>query len=163
MRPSEVAKRITGFSTPFGGVSWIAPEAEVTVVRRIIRYLEDRRVLFNPSELEDPGHCVESVVDIRGFLTTELGQLPDGELAARLAAMRAACRKFLDGLRYPDGRPLRLRMGFGGGFEEWVFVTALGELRGVIGVLIAELAVAYAVEVESDLASILPAEPDGDV
>jgi len=55
MRPSEIAKRLTGISTPFGGVSWVAPEAEVAVARRVIRFLEDRRVLYNPSELEQPG------------------------------------------------------------------------------------------------------------
>ena len=41
MRPSEIAKRLTGISTPFGGVSWVAPEAEVAVARRVIRFLED--------------------------------------------------------------------------------------------------------------------------
>jgi len=111
MRPSEIAKRLTGFSTPFGGVSWVAPEAEVTVARRVIRFLEDRRVLFNPSELEEPQHCVQSVIEIRRFLTDELGELPDDDLAAQLGALRAACRKFLDSLRRGDGRPLGVPHG----------------------------------------------------
>ncbi len=163
MRPSEIGKRLTGFSTPFGGVSWTAPEAEVLVARRVIRFLEDRRVLYNPFELEDPRHCVESIVAIRQFLTEELGHLPDDDLSAQLGALRAACRKFLDSLRRPDGQPLHLPHGmFHGGFEEWVFVTALGELRGVAGVLVAEIAAKYHLDVEDGLASILPADPADD-
>ena len=163
MRPSEIAKRLTGISTPFGGVSWVAPEAEVAVARRVIRFLEDRHVLYNPSELEQPLHCVDSVIEIRRFLTAELGNLPEDDLAAQLGALRTACRKFLDSLRSGDGRPLRVPHGmFHGGFDEWVFVTALGELRGVAGVIVAELATKYDLDVENALASILPAEPDVD-
>jgi len=39
-------------------------QAEVTFVRRGDPVLEDRRVLCNPFELEDPRHCIESVVGI---------------------------------------------------------------------------------------------------
>jgi hypothetical protein len=43
------------------------------VARRVISYLEDRRVLYNPTELEVPQHCIQSVLDIRHFLSHELG------------------------------------------------------------------------------------------
>ena len=77
--------------------------------------------------------------------------------------MRTACRKFLDTLHYPDGRPIPVHHGmFHGGYPEWVFTTALGELRGVIGVLVAELAAKYHVDVDGDLASILPDDTDAD-
>jgi hypothetical protein len=156
-------KRLRGFSTPFGGLSWEAPEAEATVARRVIRFLEDRRVLYNPSELEEPHHCVMSVIEIRRFLTAELGDLTNGDLASRLAAMRAACRKFLDALSYPDGRTMSIPHGmFQGGYPEWVFATALGELRGVIGILVAEIAGQYHLDVKGELVTILPADPDAD-
>src|SRR5271163_1095917 len=126
-----------------------------------IRFLEDRRVLYNPSELEQPLHCVDSVVEIRRLLTLELGSLPDDDLAGQLGVLRAACRKFLDALRRPDRRPLHLPPGMlRGGPDEWVFVTALGELRGVTGVIVAELATKYDLDVADDLFSILPADPD---
>lgn len=164
MKPSEIVRRLSGFSTPFGGVSWEAPEAGAAVARRVIRFLEDRRVLYNPSELEQPDHCVESVLGIWRFLTSELGNLADQDLAAQLSAMRAACRKFLDRLRHPDGHPLSIPTGmFHGGYSEWVFTTALGELRGVIGVLVAELAAKYHLDVEGQLATILPDDPTSDL
>ncbi len=163
MRPSEIVRRLSGFSTPFGGVSWEAPEAGATVARRVIRFLEDRRVLYNPSELEQPSHCVQSVLEIRRFLTAELGNLADQDLASQLSAMRTACRKFLDAPRYPDGQPLPVQYGiFHRGYPEWVFTTALGELRGVVGVLVAELAAKYHVDVDGELATILPDDPETD-
>jgi hypothetical protein len=102
-----------------------------------------------------------SVIEIRRFLTAELGDLTDGDLASRLSAMRTACRKFLDALSYPDGRTMSIPQGmFHGGYPEWVFSTALGELRGVLGILIAEIAAQYHLDVEGELATILPADPD---
>jgi hypothetical protein len=87
---SEIANRLTGISTPLGGVSWQAPELEVSAARRLIAFLEDRRVLYAPDSWEVPSHCVHSVLEIRHFLTAELGKL-DGkaELSASLRAMRA--------------------------------------------------------------------------
>ena len=49
---------------------------------------------------------------------------------------------------------------FRGGFDEWVFISALGELRGVTGVIVAELATKYGLDVEDGPATILPADPD---
>lgn len=75
MKFSEIAKRLTGFSTPVFGVSWNPPESERVVAKRVIAQLEDRRVLYNPSEMEVPDQCVTSVVDIRRMLSRELGSL----------------------------------------------------------------------------------------
>lgn len=96
MKFEDIVKRLTGISTPFFGVSWNPPEAERDIARRIIAFMEDRRVLYAPSEMEVPQHCVDSVIHIREFLTDEIGKLEtDKEIAKSLRAMRAACRKFL--------------------------------------------------------------------
>ena len=42
------------------------------VARKVITFLEDRRVLFVVYELESPSHCAESIVKIREFLTEQL-------------------------------------------------------------------------------------------
>jgi hypothetical protein len=41
-----------------------------------------------------------------------------------------------------------------------LFIDALGELRAVFGVHVAQLSAKFGIDVEDDLASILPAEPD---
>jgi hypothetical protein len=104
-----------------------------------------------------PSDCVASVIEIRRFLTSERRDLSDDALDAQLSALCSACRKFLDSVqRVP------LPHHSGGGFQDWVFTTALGELRGVFGVLVAEIATKYRLDIEDELASILPREPDTD-
>jgi hypothetical protein len=69
--PSFV-KRINGISTPIFGVSWNPGKPERDIARQVISYLEDRRVLYAPSERELPSHCVDSVLQMRQFLTSRI-------------------------------------------------------------------------------------------
>jgi hypothetical protein len=160
MKFREVVPRVTGLSVPIFDVQWSPPEAERLAARRVLAYLEDRPVLFAPSEMEIPIHCVESVIQIRAFLTQEIGMLDaDQELALSLRAMRAACRKFLATVEADDRRAIRFGASLGH-FASWVFNGAVGELRGVFGIHIARLAVAHGLDVEGQLALILPADPN---
>ena len=79
------------------------------------------------------------------------------ELAAILNAMRASCRKFLNvvGPAPPSPQPF-------GGPAGWAFNQALGELRGVFGVHVGQLAVRYDLELPDELEAMLPASPDDD-
>lgn len=159
MKFKEIAKRVTGFSTPIFGVSWTPSESERAVAKRILAELEDRRVLYNPSEMEIPDHCVMSVVEIRRMLSNEIGTLDEeSPLADSLRAMRAACRKFLDTTQ-SDDRIVRYGSHHGH-FASWYFNGAVGELRGVFGVHLAQIAAQYGLDIEDDLAAILPAEEE---
>lgn len=156
MKFRDITSRLTGISTPVFGISWNPPESDLAIARRVLRYLEDRRVLYVPHELELPEHCVHSVLEIRHYLTHELGSLQDGPLSQALSAMRAACRKFLDTVQVDDHRIIQ--HGFDNGhYASWVFLSAIGELRGVFGVHIAALASAHGLDVERQLAAIIPA------
>jgi len=55
------------------------------------------------------------------------------------------------------GQPRRPRFRSLGDFE---FFAALGELRAVFGIHIAQLAVKYGIDVEDELAAILPIEDE---
>jgi hypothetical protein len=91
----------------------------------------------------------------------------DRVLADSLRAMRASCRAFLERLqldpkldefeiihRYHADpyRPI--------GLHDWVLNQAIGELRGVFGIHLALMASRYGIDVEEDLATILPPDPD---
>lgn len=58
MRFKEILSRLTGISVPVFGVSWNPPEADCAVGKRAVAFLEDRRVLYAPSKMEVPEHCV---------------------------------------------------------------------------------------------------------
>ncbi len=119
------------------GISWNPPEADVSRAWRVVNFLEDRRVLYVPSEMEVPSHCVTSILEIRSFLTDVLDDLPfESELSQNLRAMRAACRKFLHVAAGDEPRIL-LNGGRRGDWASWVFNGALGELRGVFGIHLA--------------------------
>jgi hypothetical protein len=97
----------------------------------------------------------DSVLEIRRELTVALQGCPeDPELVEPLRAMRAACRKYLDAT---DPHARRIRHSYAGDVE---FASALGELRGVFGLHLARLCVAFGVDVEQELAAMFPVEDD---
>lgn len=157
MKFAEILKRLTGISTPIFGVSWNPAESERAVAKRVIAKLEDRRVLYNPSSVEVPEHCARSVIEIRHLLSDELGKVDNGtNIAKSLRAMRVACHKFLDSVG-ADERIIR----FGadpGHFASWEFISAIGQLRGVFGVHLAQIAAQYGLDIEGELASIIPGQ-----
>lgn len=158
MKFTEIVSRLTGISCPIFGVSWNPPETERAIAQRAITFLEDRRVLYIPSEMEVPHHCVESVLQIRTFLTKELAALKqDDDFSQSLRAMRTACRKFLN-TTHDKNQDITRHDGQWGHWASWVFNGALGELRGVFGVHIARIAALHGLDVEDELASILPAQ-----
>jgi hypothetical protein len=131
----KIASRLTGFGVPVFGISSNPPEPEIAVARRVLTFLEARRVLFNPYHLEIADQCISSVVEIRRLLTEELWRLPgDSKLADHLRGIRAGCRKFLDDMR-PGSR--RIQRSHWPGPVEPEFFTELGELRATIGFRIA--------------------------
>ena len=157
MKFSEIANRLTGISTPLGGVSWQSSDLEVSAARRVIAFLEDRRVLYAPEEMEMAEHCIRSVLEIRHFLSDEIGKHDTGSgFAASLRAMRAACRKFLDRVG-TDGREVTLYANHHGHWASWTFYSALGEMRGTFGVHLAKIAAEFKLDIEDRLAEILPA------
>ena len=122
MKYKDIIKRITGISSPIFGISWNPEHTERDFAREVITFLEDRRVLYVPSEMEVPHHCVESVLQIRQFLTSMIGKLPeDSELAKSLRAMRAACRKFLSRTGVRNGDIIRYGAS-SGHWASWEFI-----------------------------------------
>ncbi|MFI0199872.1 MULTISPECIES: DUF6650 family protein [Streptomyces] len=155
MKVLEIMRRIKGFSTPLGGVDWDLPLPQRTVAEKVVVYLEDRRVLTMSrvviNSVEEPGHCVASVLQIRETLTQILMEPDTGdELAENLKAMRAACRRFLNNVGLNHAGHVRGRT------QSAIFGAALGELRAVFGIQLAIIAARHKLELSEDLTAILP-------
>ncbi|WP_432718624.1 DUF6650 family protein [Pectinatus frisingensis] len=156
MKFDEILHRITGLSCPICGISWTPSEPEINIAKRIIIFLEARRVLYIPSEMENPTYCVESVIEIRNFLTTELSKIDEKtNLYSYVSAMRKACNKFLSRCDKKNGDIL-IHGGNWGHWASWTFAAALGEMRGTFGTMVTQIASAYGLNVEDDLANIIP-------
>ena len=158
---AETARRITGISGPFGGIQWSDPgPSDAEIIRRFFLFLEDRRVLYNPYHLEVASQVEHSIHEIRAECTRTLQALPPKAFAANpIQAIRAACRKFHDdqneAFRFFDGRWAHFEGGPG-------FFTALGSLRATVGQQAAFLAAYYNIDIEGDLATVLPALEEDD-
>ena len=72
MRFTELLNRLTGISCPVFGVSWNPVDTERSIARRIIIFLEPRRVLYSAYDYESVCPCITSVTDIKNYLTSEL-------------------------------------------------------------------------------------------
>lgn len=154
----SLVHRLTGFSLPFFGVQWTPPADEREIVRGLLTALEDRRVLFVPYHLEVVSQVTSSVLQMREILTKTLQALPETSRAAgSIRAMRAACRRFLEE-PMPDFRNVTRWRHRGDEEGDPSFFVALGELRAMFGTHIAALAYQYGLDLEPELASILPSE-----
>lgn len=153
---ANTARRVTGISSPFGGISWADPgPGDGETVRRFLVFLEDRRVLYNSMDLEVVSQVHRSIHEIREECTKTLQALPPKAFAVLpLRAIREAGRRFHDdeneqfrffddGWRQRDGGP--------------GFFVALGAYRATVGQQVALLAAHYDIDIEGGLASVLPA------
>lgn len=153
---ADTARRITGISTPLGGVQWADPgPSDAEIIRRFLIFLEDRRVLYNPMDLEVVSQVEHSIHEIREECTRTLQALAPGVFAVLpVQTIRRACRRFHDDsneeFRFFDGRWGRYDEGGPG------FFAALGAFRASVGHQVALLAGYYDIDVEGDLASVMP-------
>lgn len=163
MRFAQIASRLNGISIPFGGISWVPPVPDVDVARKVIVFLEARRVLFSTYTEEVPEQCVRSVLEIRDFLTEIIG---NGGIASELESavrlMRRYCVRFLQTVGMteasvpPDAQHRHLGREPYWRMFDYRFGQALGELRSGIGLQIGIIAANYKLDVEDDLAAMIP-------
>ncbi|WP_203566851.1 DUF6650 family protein [Aestuariimicrobium ganziense] len=145
--------RWTGLGTPFGSLQWERKDDDEVIARRVISLLEDRRLLFVDFYWETPSDCIVSAGAVRDKLS-EMITNPDIStgLAQQLKLLRSYFRTFME-TRDDHGR--RYHMG------HEPFSVALGELRAKVGQLVGDLAARFELDVEPDLASIVPTEEGG--
>lgn len=108
--------KLTGISTPFGGISWNLEKSDIEIAKDLINFLEDRRVLSmrftgNGRDLElvaSEEHrvctistaphefAIKSVMEIRRRLRDDLERVkPKSKLVEPMKNLQRACRDFL--------------------------------------------------------------------
>ena len=156
LKYTEIFNRLTGISCPIFGVSWDPPEIQRKIAQKIIIFLlEAKRVLYSLYQYETVHPVINSVVEIKNFLTSELPNINEkSELQCYVRAMRNACNKFLSKCRDDDDfRHYAIRPG---NISNCIFTSAIGEMRGVFGIMIGQIVSSYGIDIEDDLVQIIP-------
>jgi hypothetical protein len=149
---------VNSVSTPVGGIAWTPPVSEREELRKLIDFLENKRTLFVPNNLELPLFVRQSVEDIREELNRVIRTISeDSRAGVPLRIMRAACHQYLTWAQgYGDMLRPGPPRGYGfGDNDENEFFLALGELRGIFGTCLAEIAAMYSLNVHGPLGRIL--------
>ncbi|WP_059051379.1 DUF6650 family protein [Paenibacillus senegalimassiliensis] len=152
---TEIFNRLTGISCPLFGVSWNPPENQRKIAQKIIIFLEARRILYSSYMLETVHPVISSVVEIKNFLTSELPNINEkSELESYVRAMRNSCNQFLS--KCHDDDDFKIYSAKHDNIHNWIFVSAIGEMRGIFGIMIGQIASSYGIDVEDSLAEIIP-------
>ena len=103
MRAFNIMNKLTGISCLAFGISWNPDESDRAIAKRIIVFLEAKRVLYSPYELETVFPIVHSVIEIRDMLTHEIPKMKkDSKLEECARTMRNLCNKFLSKCKDDD-------------------------------------------------------------
>lgn len=61
---------LNGISTPIAGISWTKNRTSKDMFSHLFLYLESKRILVNPIEMEKKEWCIESVLEIKNNLVS---------------------------------------------------------------------------------------------
>ncbi len=119
---------LSGFSVPIGGISWNKNMTGKDFFKNLFLFLESKRILVNPVEMEKKEWCIESVLEIKQNLLPVTGSLSLSEFDLKIIRnMIDACNTYLDAVS-----PLKLPMIIYKNHNEWEDVSfdkAMKEFR----------------------------------
>lgn len=144
-------RRLTGLTIGKLGGTWEHVETDREVVRRVLTFLEDRRLLWrsphNHAHVEEAEHCRRSAEMIRDRLGEEIGKVKHGgDVEASFKKIRKAARDFVSAAG-PDSRNF---------VDLASFNEALSALRVPVCREILVLADHHDLDVDEDLLRVLP-------
>ena len=88
---------LDGFSTSLGGISWNKTTSSKEMFTHLLFFLESKRILVNPIELEFKDWCIESVLEIKQQLVSITQELKLKDFDADIIRnMIDACNDYLD-------------------------------------------------------------------
>ena len=90
-------KKITGFGFSSFSIQWenlITPKQRI---KELFVYLESKRVLVNPTEMEYFDYCIKSILEIKNQLVSITNGINfPGDDLQEIRSLVIACNKFLD-------------------------------------------------------------------
>ena len=135
--------KITGIDTPFGGVSWEYTETSKNGIQELFYYLETKRILINPVEMELKSWCAQSAIEMKREIASILSKYKfNSDTVCWLRAMINACNLFLDSLGSVKSSGI-IYKNSSGDWEDATFSRAMRQFRKVFKENILLLSQAY--------------------
>lgn len=131
MGGDKMGFRITGIDTPLGGISWEYTEAERNSVQEIFFFLESKRLLVNPIEMEVKSWCEQSALEIKNEIVSVLMKNNfSNDTKNSLRTMITACNDFLDNLCEVEQTGI-IYKNHNGDWENSTFSSSMKKFRKV--------------------------------
>jgi hypothetical protein len=125
--------RLTGVSTPYGGMQWEWTASEREILRGLLIRMGGRRVLWEDHCREVTPYVTESILQLRSELTTAMKDLPPRSYALQvLLVMRRACNDYLTAAQgFPNSMTPGLHPSVAGALDElrWCMYEGLAMLQ----------------------------------
>ena len=88
---------LNGFSTSIGGISWNKTTSSKEMFNHLLLFLESKRILVNPIELEFKDWCIESILEIKQQLVNITKEIKLKDFDADIIRnLIDACNGYLD-------------------------------------------------------------------
>lgn len=124
-------------------LNWLIDRSDTATANKVIKFLEQRGALFMPYQYEVTPHVIDSIKEIRVFLTAIASDVsPESGLSIIVDSLNHACRHFMN-TSSPNATPQELQFG-------------LGALRKIFAINIADLSKIYELKVKGPLVDALP-------
>lgn len=135
--------RLTGINIPLVGISWEYTKEEKSSIQEMFYFLESKRLLVNPMEMETKSLCEQSALEIRNRITLILAEKKfSDDTEKSLRTMITACNNFLDDISNVDQTGI-IYKNHNGDWENSTFSLSMKQFRKVIRDNINELSSRY--------------------
>ena len=123
--------KLNGISVPIGGISWEYTESGQKGIQEMFYYLESKRLLINPKEMENKEWSEKSAIEIKNKLVDILSRYKyDQNIITIIKQMVDACNEFLDNMQRVEVRGI-LYKNLQSDWEDLEYGVAMKKFRKI--------------------------------
>ena len=123
--------KLNGISVPIGGISWEYTESGQKGIQEMFYYLESKRLLINPKEMENKEWSEKSAIEIKNKLVDILSRYKyDQNIITIIKQMVDACNEFLDNMQRVEVRGI-LYKNLQSDWEDFEYGVAMKKFRKI--------------------------------
>ena len=127
--------KLNGISVPIGGISWEYTESGQKGIQEMFYYLESKRLLINPKEMEKKEWSEKSAIEIKNKLVDILSRYKyDQNIITIIKQMVDACNEFLDNMQRVEVRGI-LYKNLQSDWEDLEYGVAMKKFRKIFEII----------------------------